>query len=68
MFAKIDVNGANAHPLYKFLKAEKKGLAGSEAIKWNFTKFLVDGEGEVVARFGPQDTPDLIGRKIEKML
>jgi glutathione peroxidase len=68
MFAKIDVNGENAHPLYKFLKREKKGLAGSEAIKWNFTKFLVDGEGEVVARFGPQDSPELIGRRIEKML
>lgn len=68
MFAKIDVNGERAHPLYKFLKKEKKGLAGSEAIKWNFTKFLVDGEGAVVARFGPQDTPELIGRKIEKLL
>ncbi len=68
LFAKVDVNGDNAHPLYKFLKKEKKGLAGSEAIKWNFTKFLVDGEGAVVARFGPQDTPELIGRKIEKML
>ena len=68
MFAKIDVNGENAHPLYKYLKKEKKGLAGSEAIKWNFTKFLVDGEGEVVARFGPQDPPELIGRRIEKML
>lgn len=68
MFAKVDVNGENAHPLYKFLKKEKKGLAGSEAIKWNFTKFLVDGDGAVVARFGPQDTPELISRKIEKML
>lgn len=68
MFAKIDVNGPETHPLYKFLKSEKKGLAGSEAIKWNFTKFLVDGEGEVIARFGPQDTPELIGRKLEKLL
>ena len=68
MFAKVDVNGENAHPLYKFIKKEKKGLAGSEAIKWNFTKFLIDGDGKVVARFGPQDTPELIGRKIEKML
>jgi len=68
MFAKIDVNGENAHPLYKFLKKEKKGLAGSEAIKWNFTKFLVDREGAVAARFGPQDSPELIGRRIEKTL
>lgn len=68
MFAKVDVNGEGAHPLYKFLKKEKKGLAGSEAIKWNFTKFLVDAEGAVVARFGPQDTPELIARKLEKML
>lgn len=67
MFSKIDVNGENAHPLYKFLKKEKKGLAGSEAIKWNFTKFLVDGEGKVVARFGPQDSPDLVARKIAKI-
>ncbi|MDZ7627399.1 MAG: glutathione peroxidase [Parvularculaceae bacterium] len=68
MFAKVDVNGEAAHPLYKFLKTEKKGLAGSEAIKWNFTKFLVDREGEVVARFGPQDTPELIGRKLGAVL
>jgi glutathione peroxidase len=68
MFAKIDVNGDNAHPLYKFLKKEKKGIAGSEAIKWNFTKFLVDRNGAVVERFGPQDTPAIIGRRLEKML
>ncbi len=68
MFAKIDVNGEDAHPLYKFLKKERKGLAGSEAIKWNFTKFLVDGDGAVVARFGPQDAPEQISRKIEAML
>ncbi len=68
MFAKVDVNGEGAHPLYRFLKKEKKGLAGSEAIKWNFTKFLVNGDGAVTARFGPQDTPELIGRKIEKLL
>lgn len=68
MFAKIDVNGENAHPLYKFLKKEKKGLAGTEAIKWNFTKFLVDGDGHVIERFGPQDTPELIGRKLAKIL
>lgn len=68
MFAKIDVNGESAHPLWKFLKKEKKGLAGSEAVKWNFTKFLVDRDGEVVARFGPQDTPELIGRKLAAVL
>ncbi len=68
MFAKVDVNGDVAHPLWKFLKKEKKGLAGSEAIKWNFTKFLVDKEGAVVARFGPQDTPELIGRKLASLL
>lgn len=68
MFAKVDVNGENAHPLYQFLKKEKKGLAGSEAIKWNFTKFLIDRQGEVVARFGPQDTPELIGRKLAGVL
>lgn len=68
MFAKVDVNGDKAHPLYQFLKKEKKGLAGSESIKWNFTKFLVDRKGEVVARFGPQDTPELIGRKLESVL
>jgi glutathione peroxidase len=67
MFAKVEVNGDAAHPLYKFLKKEKKGLAGSEAIKWNFTKFLVDGEGAVIARFGPQDTPEAIDRKIAKL-
>ena len=68
MYAKIDVNGDSAHPLWKFLKKEKKGLAGSEAIKWNFTKFLVSRDGEVLERFGPQDTPALIGRKIAKLI
>ena len=68
MFAKIDVNGANAHPVYKYLKHEAKGLLGSEAIKWNFTKFLVDGEGRVVERFAPTTTPDEIVPAIEKLL
>jgi glutathione peroxidase len=68
MFAKIDVNGANTHPLYQFMKSEKKGLAGSESVKWNFTKFLVGRDGSVVARFGPQDTPALIDRKIAKLI
>jgi glutathione peroxidase len=60
MFAKIDVNGATTHPLYKYLKHEAKGLLGSEAIKWNFTKFLVDRRGEVVRRFAPADKPEAV--------
>ena len=57
MFAKVDVNGANAHPLYKYLKKEAKGLLGTEGIKWNFTKFLIDKSGKVVKRYAPTDTP-----------
>ena len=68
MFAKIDVNGPSAHPLYEYLKAEAKGLMGSKSIKWNFTKFLVDREGQVVKRFGPQDTPEKIRSEIEALL
>ncbi|HJT99230.1 MAG TPA: glutathione peroxidase [Rhodanobacteraceae bacterium] len=68
MFAKIDVNGADAHPLYKYLKHEAKGLLGSEAIKWNFTKFLVDANGAVVRRYAPADTPDSIGKDIAAAL
>ena len=68
MFAKIDVNGANAHPVYKYLKHEAKGLLGSEAIKWNFTKFLVDREGEVVARYAPNDTPESFDADVAKAL
>jgi glutathione peroxidase len=64
LFAKIDVNGADAHPLYKYLKKEAKGLLGSEAIKWNFTKFLVDKEGKVVKRYAPTDTPEAIGKDL----
>jgi glutathione peroxidase len=64
MFAKIDVNGTNAHPLYRWLKSEKAGVLGTEAIKWNFTKFLVDRAGNVVKRYAPTDTPE----KIEKDL
>jgi glutathione peroxidase len=60
MFAKVDVNGASAHPLFQFLKAERKGVFGSAAIKWNFTKFLVSRAGDVVGRFGSTDTPDKI--------
>ncbi|QUS38885.1 glutathione peroxidase [Tardiphaga alba] len=67
MFAKIDVNGALAHPLYNFLKSEKSGLLGS-AIKWNFTKFLVDRSGRVVDRFSPTTKPESLRDKIEALL
>jgi glutathione peroxidase len=68
MFAKIEVNGAGADPLYRYLKKEAPGLLGSEAIKWNFTKFLVDREGNVVERFAPTDTPESIEKKIVALL
>ncbi len=67
MFAKIDVNGEDAHPLYGWLKDEKSGVLGG-AIKWNFTKFLVDREGEVVKRYAPQTKPESIAPDIEKLL
>jgi glutathione peroxidase len=68
MFAKIDVNGANAHPLYQWLKSEKAGILGTEAIKWNFTKFLVDRTGRVVRRYAPTDTPEKIEKDIGAVL
>jgi len=71
MFAKIDVNGAEAHPLYRFLKQEKPGmlgLIGIRRIKWNFTKFLVDRGGGVVGRFGPSTAPGALAARIEKLL
>lgn len=68
MFEKIDVNGSDAHPLYKWIKGQKKGLAGTRDIKWNFTKFLVSRDGEVVQRFGPQDKPEAIAKHVEKLL
>jgi glutathione peroxidase len=67
MFDKIDVNGGNAHPLYQYLRAEKSGLLGS-SIKWNFTKFLIDRSGKVVARHAPTTTPQAITREIEALL
>jgi glutathione peroxidase len=67
MFAKIDVNGGDAHPLYQFLKSEKSGLLGS-SIKWNFTKFLVDRSGRVVARHAPTTTPEGLKKEIEALL
>jgi glutathione peroxidase len=68
LFAKIDVNGDNAHPLYQHLKSAQPGILGTEAIKWNFTKFLVDREGRVVKRFAPKDTPEDIAKEIEALL
>lgn len=68
MFAKIEVNGEGAHPLYKWLKSEGKGILGSEGIKWNFTKFLVDGNGQVVKRYAPTDTPEKIGKDLKAQL
>lgn len=68
MFAKIEVNGSNAHPLFKFLKKEAKGLLGSELIKWNFTKFLVDKQGRVVRRYAPTDTPESIEKDLAAVL
>jgi glutathione peroxidase len=68
MFEKIEVNGEGTHPLYAFLKKEKKGLLGSEGIKWNFTKFLVGKDGEVIARYAPNATPESISGDIEKAL
>ena len=67
MFAKIDVNGGNAHPLYQYLKNAKSGLLGS-SIKWNFTKFLVDRAGQVVARHAPTTRPEGLTKEIEALL
>ncbi|MBD2871327.1 glutathione peroxidase [Paenibacillus arenilitoris] len=68
LFAKIDVNGSNAHPLFRFLTNEARGVLGSKAIKWNFTKFLVDRSGKVLKRFGSTDTPEQIAPRIEQLL
>ncbi len=68
MFAKIEVNGAGEHPLYAYLKKAQPGLLGSTGIKWNFTKFLVDGKGEPVARYAPTDAPKSIAGDIEELL
>ncbi len=68
LFEKIDVNGDDAHPLYKHLKSAAPGLLGTEAIKWNFTKFLVKKDGTVYKRYAPQTTPKELMRDIEKLL
>jgi len=68
MMAKIDVNGSDAHPLYQWLSAEAPGLLGSKAIKWNFTKFLVGRDGQVIKRYAPTDTPESMADDIEAVL
>ena len=68
LYAKIEVNGANAHPFYKWLKSEKTGVLGTEAIKWNFTKFLIDRNGHVTKRFAPNDTPEKIAADVASVL
>ncbi len=68
LMAKIDVNGDTAEPLYDHLKSAKPGLLGTKAIKWNFTKFLVDKNGKVVGRYAPTDKPESIAKDIEKLL
>ena len=68
MFAKVDVNGANTHPIYSVLKSAAKGLLGTEGIKWNFTKFLVDRNGKVVERYAPTTKPEDIAEVIEGLL
>ncbi|MDP1684771.1 glutathione peroxidase [Hydrogenophaga sp.] len=68
MMEKINVNGAEAHPLYQWLTAEAPGLLGSKAIKWNFTKFLVGKDGRVIKRYAPQDAPEKLAADIEAAL
>jgi glutathione peroxidase len=68
LFEKVEVNGGNAHPLWKWLKHEKPGLLGMEAIKWNFTKFLIDRNGNVVKRYAPTDTPEKIEKDLASVL
>ena len=68
IFSKIDVNGENAHPLFNFLTSEKKGLLGTQKIKWNFTKFLINKDGEPVNRYGSSTTPEQIQSDIEKLI
>ena len=68
LFAKVEVNGGGTHPLYAWLKQQAPGLLGTEGIKWNFTKFLIDKTGMVVARYAPNDKPESIEKDIEKLL
>lgn len=68
MFAKVEVNGTGTHPLWKYLKNKARGVLGTEGIKWNFTKFLVDRSGNVVGRYAPTATPEAIRKDIENLL
>ena len=68
MFDKIEVNGSNASPLFKYLKHESPGILGTEAVKWNFTKFLVNKDGQVVKRFAPKDGESAIESELQKIL
>ncbi len=68
LFEKLEVNGDNTHPLFKYLKQKAPGVFGTEAIKWNFTKFLVNRRGEVVKRFAPKDKPEAIASEVEALL
>ena len=68
LFDKVEVNGPNRHPLYAWLTKQKRGFLGSQSIKWNFTKFLTDREGRVVARYAPQTEPEAIKADIEKLI
>lgn len=68
LFAKVEVNGSGAHPLYRYLKSEAPGALGTERIKWNFTKFLVDKNGKVVKRYGSIDKPEKIEKDVERLL
>lgn len=68
LFSKVEVNGGNAHPLFTHLKEKAPGLLGTKGIKWNFTKFLVDAEGNVVARFAPKDSPGKLIKPMTKLL
>lgn len=68
VFKKIEVNGDNAHPLYKFLTKKSPGLLGTEAIKWNFTKFLIDKKGDIYKRYAPATTPEKLESDIEKLI
>ena len=68
LFARIEVNGPTAHPLFRLLKSSRKGLLGTESIKWNFTKFLVDREGQVIRRYAPSDTPESIRGDVARLL
>ena len=68
MFGKVEVNGKGTHPLFQYLKKQAKGVLGSESIKWNFTKFLVDREGKVLRRYAPTDKPEDIAKDVAKLV